>query len=156
MEQISQKILFARQNDEKVFLMQTTYQAASHASKISQQVLYRLQAGFARNDLYLTRTAHLDLHRARFHALRADGDAQRIADEVAVLELHTRAFRAIVEQSVDAGLFQLVIDILSIGELVLFLPVDWHNDDLERRDRTRPDNALLIVAAAIVRPTPMP
>jgi hypothetical protein len=78
-------------------------------------------------------------------ALRADGDAQREADEVRVLELHARAFVAVVEQHVDAGGEQLRVDLLGRRAHAVFLAERGH-DDGKRRDRDRPDDAVVVVA----------
>ena len=89
--------------------------------------------------------ADFDFDRIAFDGFRADGDAQRIADEVAVLELDAGALLAVVEQRVDAGRLAFLVDAFAIGELVILLRVDDSDDDFERRDGARPDNAVLVI-----------
>src|SRR5690242_20648640 len=74
-----------------------------------------------------------------------DRDSVRDADQIRIFELHTRAFVAIVEQHVETGAFQLVIQLLSGCAQIVLLHVCDRYDDVERRERLRPDDAVCIV-----------
>src|SRR5690606_32484852 len=70
----------------------------------------------------------------------------RNADQVRVGELESRALRAIVEQHVETRVAELRVRVLGGFPHVLGLVhVDRDHDDVERRDRLRPDDAALIM-----------
>src|SRR5258707_4405937 len=75
-----------------------------------------------------------------------DDDPMRNSDELGIGEFHARTGVAIVEQYVDARGVELLIQ--GIGRLLdasRLLVIDRHQDDLERRDRLRPENTVCIV-----------
>src|ERR1700693_3427010 len=75
-----------------------------------------------------------------------DDDPMRNSDELGIGEFDARTGVAIVEQYVDAGGIELLVQ--RIGGLLderRLLVIDRHQDDLERRDRFRPENAVGIV-----------
>src|ERR1043165_1782019 len=78
-------------------------------------------------------------------ALRPHGDPQREADQIRILELHARALVAVVEEHVDAGGEELRVDLLGRRAHGLLFAEGRH-DDGERRDRDRPDDAVVVVA----------
>src|SRR5258708_22155757 len=75
-----------------------------------------------------------------------DDDPVRNSDELGIGEFNARTGVAIVEQYVDAGGIELLVQ--RIGGLLderRLLVIDRHQDDLERRDRLRPEYAVGIV-----------
>src|SRR5260221_12362535 len=73
-----------------------------------------------------------------------DDDPMRNSDEPGIGEFHARTGVAIVEQYVDAGGVELLIQ--GIGRLLdagRLLVIDRHQAHLERRDRLRPKNTVV-------------
>lgn len=114
-------------------------------SEIFEQFLDLLEVVGAREVVDFTGLADFDFDDVLIDGLRANRHADRVADEVAVLELDAGALLAVVEQDVEAGLAALVVDALGIRQLLFLLGVDGDDDDLERCDGARPDDALVIV-----------
>src|ERR1700681_4290307 len=83
---------------------------------------------------------------SRGEAAFPDDDPMRNSDELGVGEFDARTGIAIVEQYVDAGGIELLVQrIGGLPDERRLLLVDRHQDDLERRDRLRPENAVGIV-----------
>src|ERR1022692_1811666 len=85
-----------------------------------------------------------ELDDAVHEGLAAHDDADGEADEVEVLELHARAFVAVVVENLDSrGLESLVEPVRRLEDVRVALE---HGDDAgEWRERNRPDNAVLVV-----------
>src|SRR5712691_5126838 len=77
-------------------------------------------------------------------ALRPDGNAKRNADQIGILEFDARTLIAIIEKSIDPGVQQLAVDILR-GRADIVFAADLRDENFERRDRHRPDDARIIV-----------
>ena len=129
-------------------------------SEVFEQFLDLLEVVGAREVVDFTGLADFDFDDVVVDGLRADRHADRVTDEVAVLELDAGALFAVVEQDVEAGLAALVIDALGVRQLLFLLGVDGDDDDqgiVWPRGQTMPWSSLFCsMAAAIVRPTPMP
>src|SRR5690606_14852985 len=81
----------------------------------------------------------LELEDAAIESFLPDDDAERDADQIAVLELDARALVAIVDQTLDAGGAELGVEPLGGVADRLVLHRDRDDDDLEGRERQRPD-----------------
>src|SRR6202795_686681 len=84
--------------------------------------------------------------RPRGQAPFPDDDAMGDADELGIGEVDAWAGVAIVEQYIDAGGVELLIERLRrLLDARRLLVIDRHQYDLERGDRFRPDNAVGVV-----------
>src|SRR5439155_23317956 len=82
---------------------------------------------------------------ATLERTRPDGDPQRVPDQIGVFEFHPRTLLAVVEQHVDAARFELIVQPDRGRPQSLVAPVDRHDDDVERRERHRPNDAGVVV-----------
>ncbi len=89
--------------------------------------------------------AELPFDFAVCEALLADGDAHRRTPEVGVLELHARAFVAVVHEHVDAGGFEFLLELLGEFHEFGFL-ADRDDFHLERSDGLGPNRSEVVVA----------
>ena len=79
-------------------------------------------------------------------SLRTYNNAQRIADQVSVLEFYAGAFLAVVDNNLYASFMQLFVDFLSLRQRSLVLHVYRNNEHLIRSDSYRPDHAVSVMA----------
>ena len=79
-------------------------------------------------------------------SLRTYNNAQRIADQVSVLEFNTGALLAVVDNNLYASLVQLFVDFLSLRQRSLVLHVYRNNEHLIRSNSYRPDHAVSVMA----------
>src|ERR1700730_8863111 len=83
---------------------------------------------------------------SRGEAAFPDDDPMRNSDELGVGEFDARTGIAIVEQYVDTGGIELLVQrIGGLPDERRLLVIDRHQDDLERCNRLRPENAVGIV-----------
>ena len=105
------------------------------------------------------RSSNFDFYDTVRKTFVANDDLKGSADEIGIIEFDAGAIGTIIPQYFDACRHQIGIETCgSLGSL--FRLADRQEVDMEGRDGKRPDDALLIVmlsiAAAAVRPTPMP
>src|SRR5258708_25312050 len=106
-------------------------------------IAYRILRGYFRR-FGLAAVTILQIPRGK--ASFPDDDPMRNSHELGIGKLDARAGVAIVQQYVDAGGIELLVQ--RIGRLLderRLLVIDRHQDDLERRNRLRPENAVDIV-----------
>ena len=90
--------------------------------------------------------APFDLQLSVGQAASADHHAQRNADQVGILELDAGALIAIVQQHVDAGGRQFLVELVgNVGDLGLF-HVERDQQHFVGSQRQRPDDAVFVVA----------
>src|ERR1700676_1396302 len=106
-------------------------------------IAYRIRRGdFRRFGLAAMTIFQIPRGKASF----PDDDPMRNSDELRIGEFEARTGVSIVEQYVDAGGIELLVQ--RIGGLLderRLLVIDRHQDDLERRDRFRPENTVGVV-----------
>src|SRR5271165_3534048 len=97
------------------------------------------------HELALAASTRLQLDLALAEALWADDDLMRRADQIHRGEFRAGPVVAVVQERVDARLFERGIDLIAgaVARGVAHLEIDEPN--LKRRDRLRPDRAGLVV-----------
>ena len=81
---------------------------------------------------------------AAFQGFRANRDAQRIADKVAILEFNACTFFSVVKKDIDARNFEFIVNFFGEFELRGVFCVDWNDNNLERSDIFIPNYILTL------------
>src|SRR5580698_9096668 len=97
-----------------------------------------------RNIAYFASRAQNDLH-STFGNLLSDRDSKGDSHQIRVLELNPRPLIAVVEDYVEAGCFQAGSNVDRGLQQDLILHIDGSHHNLERRDRRRQPESVLVV-----------
>src|SRR4051812_3060506 len=108
------------------------------------QLGHRLGGVLERDGASVAPAAHLDLQLAALQRTAPDRDPQRAAQELRVGELLARPGITVVEEDVEAGFTQLVVEPLGDLALVAALLAQPDQLDVERGQRAGPRDALLV------------